>query len=761
MKDLLFPKSSVIPTEVPLVPDVDAPGVARRAAAPSVTLGELEVFVRAKVRDRAEAERLAADQVKQRVEHAVAALNRAGLKQDPALLARPALETSLEHLEERAKKVNNRKPSSQAKLVLGLLEELEDIRERKPEVPPSAPKPFVVVIPTFGSELKRYRELAGYSQNALAKKVGIHSSIVSRWENDMLPQDNDERRALVIAIGDQIGCGGEHLWNLAGDQLRVIDKWPEEVPEKMRVRVSKVAGNLRGLSSEKRCEKRLKAYAEVLKQDEDHPKEVAYSIGFDIDAWPGLFAEDWKWHLRLVLAGEKLPPERKPIIEMTDIEKKSRPKDPNTGLRIYASGVPMKEDTARKRTKDLSLIFGSCVNLERPKEICLERQADGSVKKTEIQAQPPPLALHHLAKLGFSLLPFPALIEHHFAALKHRRGSQKTKNGKQKESKLTRDRSRYCGLLRGILHCLGQQPRYAERLVPVPGLITEKDVIAAKSNWKKFCEDARDRYKTIYDDEKHRISEPFDHAIEIEGILDDEESQDALLAIFDFHFNRLGAMPKRNKRRARQLKKAFFSGLKAQTFLRPGTEQRLNTENLVCRVERGKTVWRVQAPKEMFKNHRSPAMKDDLNRKLVDLGGVFYDIIEEYLEWARDCLLAGAKTDALIVRTPSNPRFVGDKSLSDWWAGVSAEAMAEKRPEYHGATRLNSIKVRKIAATASFRKTGKVKKAAQALGNTKRCAQIYIKLSSAALTESDTQRVADADAAWRGKGKRVKVADAV
>jgi hypothetical protein len=220
-------------------------------------------------------------------------------------------------------------------------------------------------------------------------------------------------------------------------------------------------------------------------------------------------------------------------------------------------------------------------------------------------------------------------------------------------------------------------------------------------------------------------------------------------------------MPKRNKRRARQLKKAFFSGLKAQTFLRPGTEQRLNTENLVCRVERGKTVWRVQAPKEMFKNHRSPAMKDDLNRKLVDLGGVFYDIIEEYLEWARDCLLAGAKTDALIVRTPSNPRFVGDKSLSDWWAGVSAEAMAEKRPEYHGATRLNSIKVRKIAATASFRKTGKVKKAAQALGNTKRCAQIYIKLSSAALTESDTQRVADADAAWRGKGKRVKVADAV
>ncbi|MCK1335611.1 helix-turn-helix domain-containing protein [Bradyrhizobium sp. 38] len=743
----------VDPTDVSIVPDADADlQIDDRPAVPPITLAELEIFVRATVRDRAQAAGLNDNKAQARVDQAATALNRAGLKRDATLPARRALETSLKDLKQR-KGTNNRKPLSQANLALDLLGELESARERQAQQLLRSPRQAVVVVPTFGSELKRYRKLAGYSQNGLAKKFGIHSSFISRWEAGMLPEDNEKRRALVMAIGKTIGCGGERLWNLGGDQLRVTDVWPEAVPEKMRRRVSKLAGNLRGLSSKKRCEARLSAWTKLQNEEEDGPKQKRYSLGFDIDAWPGLLAEDWKWHLRLVLTGEKLPPERTPIIELTEDEKKSRPVDPDTGLKIYASGVPLLEDTARKRTKDLSLILGSCVNLERPKEVRFEPQVGGSAKKSEVQVQPPPLTLDHLAQLGFSLLAFPALIEHHFAALRHRRGLQKAKNGKKKESKLTRDRSRYCGVLRGILHCLGQQPRYAERLVPIPALITEKDVRAARSDWKKFCEDASARYKTIYEGEKHRVSEPYDHAAEIEGILDDEESPDALFAIFEHHSGLLRSTPERNQRRARQLKKALAAGLKAQAFLRPGTEQRLNTNNLVCRVERGKAVWRLQGPKHYFKNHRSPAIKNGLNRKLVDLDGVFYDIIEEYLEWARGHLLAGVHTDALIVRTPSNPRFVGDKAFSDWWVEVSREAMAEDRPEYHGAKRLNSIQVRKIAATDSFRKTGKEDEAAKALGNTKRCAQIYIKVTAAALTESSSQRVADADAARRDKRK--------
>jgi transcriptional regulator with XRE-family HTH domain len=761
MNDLSCP-NPVLVTNVPLVPDGDANlGVGDPAVVPSITLEQLEFYVHAKVRDQAKEEGLKEKQVKGRVDQAVTALNRAGLKRDATQPARPALEASFQHLNQRAeKKENDRKPANQAKLVLGLLKELEAVREREAETSPRPPKAFIVALPTFGSDLKRHRALSGYSQNALATKFGIHSSIISRWENDMLPEDNEQRRAIIIAIGNEIGCGGEHLWKLAGDQLRVADKWPEEVPEKMRVRVTKQVGNLRGLSSKERCEARSKAYAEIVKRDNANPKQEPYSLGFDIDAWPRLFAEDWKWHLRLVLAGEKLPPEGKAIIELTEDEKRTRPVDPNTGLRIYTSGIPLEDPTARKRTKDLSIIFGSCINLERPAEIAREPQGDGSVKETAHQVQPPPLTLDHLAKVGFALVAFPALIEHHFAALKHRRGQQKTRDGKQKDAKLTRDRSRYAGFFRGILHCLGQQPRYADRLVPVPGLITAEDVQAAKSDWKKFCEKASDRYKTIYDGEKHRISKPYDHAIGIAGILEGEESQEALHAIFEFHAGRLRAMPSRNRQRAHQLRKAFACGLKAQAYLRPGTEQLLDTDNLVCRVERRKTVWRLQAPAEFFKNHRSPAIKDGENRALTDLKGVFYDVIEEYLEWARDFILAGAKTDALIVRTPSNPRFVGDKSYSDWWVRVSAEAMAEGRPEYHGAVRMNSIQVRKIGATDAFKKTGEIAEAAKVLGNTERCAQIYVKETAAARTENSTARVAAVDAARQEKAKQPEPSEA-
>jgi hypothetical protein len=60
-----------------------------------------------------------------------------------------------------------------------------------------------------------------------------------------------------------------------------------------------------------------------------------------------------------------------------------------------------------------------------------------------------------------------------------------------------------------------------------------------------------------------------------------------------------------------------------------------NTGHLRHHIENGVKVWRVHLSKQDVKNHYSKAMKDGESRLLHNIGGRFYAILEEYLDWVR------------------------------------------------------------------------------------------------------------------------------
>ena len=98
---------------------------------------------------------------------------------------------------------------------------------------------------------------------------------------------------------------------------------------------------------------------------------------------------------------------------------------------------------------------------------------------------------------------------------------------------------------------------------------------------------------------------------------------------------------------------------------RPGTGMRLNyRSNNTGHLRRrhnncGEIEWYINAPKEYFKNHESYAVMNGYERIASNVNGL-YDVIEEYLNWARPILVWPAKTDALIVRSPKYPRHDND-----------------------------------------------------------------------------------------------------
>lgn len=59
---------------------------------------------------------------------------------------------------------------------------------------------------TFGQELKRVREAAGLSQNALAKKVGLNASYINRLESG---EREPPRPETVTALAEGLGLDGQ------------------------------------------------------------------------------------------------------------------------------------------------------------------------------------------------------------------------------------------------------------------------------------------------------------------------------------------------------------------------------------------------------------------------------------------------------------------------------------------------------------------------------------------------------------------------
>ncbi len=58
---------------------------------------------------------------------------------------------------------------------------------------------------TFGKKLRECRENKGLSQNVLAKQLGVHHSIIGRYERDEVKPTIDVVKKLASALGTTVG----------------------------------------------------------------------------------------------------------------------------------------------------------------------------------------------------------------------------------------------------------------------------------------------------------------------------------------------------------------------------------------------------------------------------------------------------------------------------------------------------------------------------------------------------------------------------
>src|ERR1017187_8970972 len=98
--------------------------------------------------------------------------------------------------------------------------------------------------------------------------------------------------------------------------------------------------------------------------------------------------------------------------------------------------------------------------------------------------------------------------------------------------------------MKRILLYIEQQPHFAQRLKPVPGLITADQVREAKADWAVFCAKALRRYEQIYQGRKGWTADKIDHALPVVGILRSKRPQEALNCIFEVLVGHLAALPK-------------------------------------------------------------------------------------------------------------------------------------------------------------------------------------------------------------------------
>jgi hypothetical protein len=708
-----------------------------------VSFAELRAAAGPYVYDRAITNGAGDKKAKQHRAQAMTSLNRAALGLGPHAEAAPVrapLERELLRATEEAK-TGNRKPKSQVLLLLEVLERLEaDLAV------PGAPGTDDVIWPPqvsspdfhawYNKHFASWQERTLHSQLWLARKLGVHDSLLSRWKTrPRVPNDDEKTRAVVSALETIFGRPkNEGRSFLDG---RAAETWPHEIPNDdwLRRRIAKGVGKLSGLSAAERRSRRLAEYQRIQQSDLTSEVVLPYALGREIDCLPKLFARDWVLYLQDHMRFEKLPEGDEPIIER---RQGSASADPNTGLQILPSRIRIRDNTARQKTYELSQVLGSCLN----GVLVVPTNKRRGYSSEDVSVRLDPLFDREVVeRLGLSIAACPRLLERHFVAAGIRNRVRKgNPDMSEPVVKIT-------GLMKYIVKWLRQQPRFGRRLFAVAGLLPKKDLVKAQTDWKAYCDDVIRRYDELYEGKIDGANSKIDHAEPIKQILETNASRRALIRIFRHHATlALSSCDERSFGRAVLFRNAMLTGVKAICTYRPETDRRLNytTANTGhIRLEES-GLWRVVVPPEDLKNERSEAAKAGDDRALINLSCQLHPCLTEYLGWAREYLLAGRSSSAFFVRDGDNPRFTAD-DIGELWTRLSEQAMKSGHPDFRGCTTMNSIGARKAAATDTFNATGSLKEAAKHLVNTLRSAQVYIKPVAAKQTEASTRRTEQVD----------------
>jgi hypothetical protein len=209
---------------------------------------------------------------------------------------------------------------------------------------------------------------------------------------------------------------------------------------------------------------------------------------------------------------------------------------------------------------------------------------------------------------------------------------------------------------------LTQSPSFADRLRPVLGkngeeIVSQAQIDWAKSNWLKACKKARDEYGHL---RKSHPKSTMRRRNPHESILSILKMENPLLA---FQMLCLGLQHEivelRSCAHACLIRDQVLIGIMVQCAFRNTTLIQIDINHLTYDEER--RTWRLSIPRHFFKNENGPFFVSpnketrDYERDLIDQYGL-YDALEAYFGWARNEILAGTETNALLVSAPRRTR---------------------------------------------------------------------------------------------------------
>lgn len=383
-----------------------------------------------------------------------------------------------------------------------------------------------------------------------------------------------------------------------------------------------------------------------------------------------------------------------------------------TDIGFERSGV-WGEATAAQRTEHLALMFGA-----------MAAPVDGEVRGLGASAE--------ILTLG--LLVFPAVWDWYLQWREERRGFY---TGWEAEMLLlaaafTRERT---GWLR-------QNPSFAGRLMPLPGLVTESDIEQARSDWDGVC-DLGHRHAIARAREVQRVARV--HRDPFEPILPILEAKSPVGEYRKIADEILRRMPneRRHPRAAAETVRSFLMvrlglhlGLRQKNLrelLIADRDQAPRTERELEKLKRGElrwsakeAGWEVFIPCAAFKNADSAYFSKRPYRLILpDLGGL-YDMIERYVARDRPSLLAGAADPGtFFVKTVKvssrNAAFTQTGFYEAWRLIIQRYGIYNPwtgRGAIEGLMSHGPHSVRDVLATHVLKQTGSYEQASYAIQDT-------------------------------------------
>lgn len=209
---------------------------------------------------------------------------------------------------------------------------------------------------------------------------------------------------------------------------------------------------------------------------------------------------------------------------------------------------------------------------------------------------------------------------------------------------------------------LTQSPHLAEKLKPITGkqgevIVSQAQIDTAKANWRDACNDARAEYGEIRKSYRKHCKRRRDPHEQVLAILKLENP----LSAFQMLCSGLQREPvePRSYGHACLIRDQVLIGILTQCAFRRETLSRLDLNHLEFDDKQGE--WFIRGPRHVFKNEIGPYFVSpngevrDYERRLMDRHGL-YAAIQSYLGWAREVVLAGGETNALLVSAPRRKR---------------------------------------------------------------------------------------------------------